>query len=253
MVGVLLLGILFFMGDPSAPTPTGFLHRLLFQKAPKLLASAIERLPFGRAIVRLVTRAVHYTLFEPNPFLQVFYLVLIGGGYVVFVFVGMPYIPGPFLGWGHRYVAPVAVGLTLGTFLIASYKKPGRISAATVRRFDNYDYDGLLYVHRECSTCKTPKLARSKHCRMLGYCVPRYDHWCPWICTTVGEENYRWFLLFIFSNVLLLMYTAWGIASILLGIVVSERLFEATFVHRDTGERIPCKRIHGPHVPASPS
>lgn len=38
------------------------------------------------------------------------------------------------------------------------------------------------------------------HCNMysvLGRCVLNMDHYCPWMCNTVGFYNYRYFVLFL--------------------------------------------------------
>ncbi len=39
-----------------------------------------------------------------------------------------------------------------------------------------------------------PKLARSKYDMYSGQHVPRFDHFCGWLGTPIGEENYRYFL-----------------------------------------------------------
>ena len=44
-------------------------------------------------------------------------------------------------------------------------------------------------VVRYCRHCKAWKPDRAHHCRQLGRCVLRMDHFCPWVGTTVG---WRW-------------------------------------------------------------
>ncbi|SCV05636.1 LANO_0H11848g1_1 [Lachancea nothofagi CBS 11611] len=47
-----------------------------------------------------------------------------------------------------------------------------------------------------CTACKSIKANRTHHSSTLGYCVPRFDHYCMWIGTVVGRKNYRLFVQF---------------------------------------------------------
>ncbi|SCU94324.1 LADA_0G07866g1_1 [Lachancea dasiensis] len=53
-----------------------------------------------------------------------------------------------------------------------------------------------------CTACQTIKGNRTHHSSTLGYCVPRFDHYCVWIGTVVGRKNYRLFMQFT-------MYAGW--------------------------------------------
>jgi hypothetical protein len=49
----------------------------------------------------------------------------------------------------------------------------------------------------DCKYCKQPKVIRSHHCTICGYCVMKMDHHCPWINNCVGQNNHRYFMLFL--------------------------------------------------------
>lgn len=50
---------------------------------------------------------------------------------------------------------------------------------------------------RKCERCKEIKPARTHHCRTCDRCVFGMDHHCPWVNNCLGQDNYRYFLLFI--------------------------------------------------------
>jgi len=59
-----------------------------------------------------------------------------------------------------------------------------------------------LAVRPLCHTCRIARPLRSKHCRVSRRCVLLFDHHCPFVGTTVGLYNYRYFYLFLLSGLL---------------------------------------------------
>lgn len=109
--------------------------------------------------------------------------------------------------------------LTFGYFLFlacviswryAGGTSPGNITHESLHRFDNYEYDGLLYEDgKVCPTVHLRKLARSKFDSSSGTQVPRFDHRCWWIHQSIGEENYRFFCVFLAVHTFMCTYGTW--------------------------------------------
>jgi len=49
-----------------------------------------------------------------------------------------------------------------------------------------------------CKYCNEIKPLRTHHCSLCGVCVIKMDHHCPWINNCIGQNNHRYFLLFLF-------------------------------------------------------
>ena len=195
------------------------------------LFDAPERLLRACVGARRGARCAAYLCDEPNPVLQLLYLLLVGGGYGLAVADMYPRVPCAALGPHHRPAALALVLFCLGTWAKACTAPPGYVvDAATFAKHDNYAYDGCLYeAGGTCPTTGVPKPARAKFCRTTRRVVARFDHFCPWVNNAVGEENYRWFLLFLASHALLLAYGAACAALLLRDVVDAKQLMRATF------------------------
>jgi palmitoyltransferase len=118
---------------------------------------------------------------------------------------------------------------------------PGLITAKNIHLYDHFPYDEWMFVsEKTCTTRNIPRLARSKFDRFkYKENVARYDHYCGWTFNTIGEENYRWFLFFLFVHVTMCAYGSYVVGSLFYGVILEQRLMELVFFDRFTGEEIP--------------
>jgi palmitoyltransferase len=201
------------------------------------LKSALERVGLGFLIV-WANSAYTYMFFQRNPVLQIFYLTLVVGGYIIALFVIFPLAPNSYVAGWHKGTFSLLLSFTLFKYYEACTTEPGYITKETLERFDNYAYDHQIYFPDECRTAKIRKPARSKFCKIMQCNVARFDHYCGWLAQPVGEENHFVFLQFLALTGCMLLYASWAIGASLWSIVVENRLFDATFVSRVNGVRM---------------
>ena len=179
----------------------------------------------------------------------------------------------------HQYIGVIVFIICMMTYRIATQSSPGLISSTkAVPYYNHYPYDEYMYNpppsplptattttnnntnatasnNSDSNTRsndnnrntdgnhhqKHLKLARSKYDRMkYHYFVPKYDHYCYWMNNTFGEENYRYFLLFLFVHVIMCIY-----GCIIIGILfyndiyIIHQLHLRTFIDMYTKMEIP--------------
>ncbi|KAH3674305.1 hypothetical protein WICPIJ_009584 [Wickerhamomyces pijperi] len=58
-----------------------------------------------------------------------------------------------------------------------------------------------------CTMCQSIKIDRSRHSGDFGKCIGRFDHFCYWIGTVIGKQNYRLFMQFLIWFQLYFVYS----------------------------------------------
>lgn len=81
------------------------------------------------------------------------------------------------------------------------------------------------------------KPARSKHCSMCKACVGRLDHHCAWVNRCVGENNQRYFFIFLFTLVEFCAYGAYLCFEVYRGMIIEWGLDTALVYNSKTGEK----------------
>jgi hypothetical protein len=169
------------------------------------------------------------------------YLFVVLGTYTVVFWYIYPWIDScTYVGNYHKYVGYVVFLACLGSWRLANSTKPGIITVKSFPLYDHYPYDNLMFLpNRRCDTTNLIKIPRSKFDRLkYQQNVPRYDHFCGWVSNTIGAENYRWFLLFLFVHVFMCVYGSAVCALLFWAEVKEKQLLEITFFDRTTGEHV---------------
>jgi len=120
----------------------------------------------GDRCLRFMQRTEEVCCLRPNPLLQLFYLSLVLGGFVLFLSSSFPLVATtPQLGGWHQYTPWPAVSVGLASFLLACYCDPGAITAANLHRYSREPYDGV--VSRDYCPTQSPAV----------FCREIRDHW----------------------------------------------------------------------------
>ncbi|CAA7041210.1 unnamed protein product [Microthlaspi erraticum] len=207
-------------------TPFQLLHYFLTFGAYDYLLRFVGMV-FGSKGTEVILSVESFCCERPNPILQILYIAIIGTTYFLTAKSSFIYIPGYYIGDLHKYTSFVAVIMGVVLFLLTSLSDPGTVNASNVSQYISaYPCDDIIYSEKQCSTCKIPKPARSKHCSICNRCVARFDHHCGWMNNCIGERNTRYFMAFLFWHFLLCLY-----GSIAIGFILAGRVKEVRVVH----------------------
>eukprot|EP01138_Halocafeteria_seosinensis_P013663 gb/GECG01013954.1/.p1 GENE.gb/GECG01013954.1/~~gb/GECG01013954.1/.p1 ORF type:complete len:438 (+),score=29.63 gb/GECG01013954.1/:1-1314(+) len=230
-------GIILLFGDPEAPTFLGRCHYMLIYAIPERLYSMLVRLRLSW-VVDCGKSVYAFFFLQRNPFVLILYLALVLTSFAAIILKAYPRFPNLYFAEYHRITGTMMMGLCLFVFYKAATVDAGQITKQNLAEYDNYAYDEVLYSNIECPTCKMPKLARSKHCRIMDMCISRFDHYCIWLNRAVGEKNYRWFLAFLLAHSFILFYGVAAVGSIFLSDIDELQLWKTTFIERSTRRHI---------------
>jgi palmitoyltransferase len=86
--------------------------------------------------------------------------------------------------------------------------------STSIEQYDAYicDYDGTPLF---CDKCRIFKPDRVHHCKELGHCVRKMDHYCPWAGGIVAEHSHKFFMQFVSYAALYTTYV-WVVVAVFL-------------------------------------
>lgn len=203
---------------------------LLTQKLPNSIHSNVVSLVGSKRLEKMSIFA-EYSL-------QIMYLAIVLGSWSIIFTHAYPMVSASdHVSNIHKYLGGVVFAACMASFRYASNATPGFITKRTLSKHDNYPYDNLLFPpDRICPTVGVPKLARSKYDRFSQVHVARFDHFCGWLHNPIGEENYRYFLLFLVVHIAMCVYGTVVCYYLFWGEVLDKKLLEVTFFNPSTGK-----------------
>jgi len=237
-LGVAGTGVsVFLWGKPEGNSLFDRIYRLICVHVPWALKAILTKC-CGKRGPAAVDAAWEYVCFTSNPLVQIFYLLVVVGGYMTFVTYGYVHLPNNFVGSWHKYSGFAVFATCLSVWWRASSINPGAVTPQNVDEICKaWDWDDQIFGSAVCKTCNTVKPARSKHCALCNICVARFDHHCIWINNCVGVANHKWFLGFLFMHLVICFYGFGMGVTITWEIIVTKELFNAVFVDPVTRER----------------
>ncbi|KAG6657799.1 probable protein S-acyltransferase 6 [Carya illinoinensis] len=80
------------------------------------------------------------------------------------------------------------------------------VGTSTGTRRRRVTVNGVEMKLKYCRICKIYRPPRSCHCAICDNCVEKFDHHCPWIGQCIALRNYRFYLTFVASAMVLFAY-----------------------------------------------
>lgn len=93
-------------------------------------------------------------------------------------------------------------------FFLCIFVSPGYVTPENEKRYlRRFPANRIIFFDgSRCTTCKTLKVPRSRHCSICDRCVLVNDHHCIWLNTCVGLHNFKYFLVFLVSIIVIFVY-----------------------------------------------
>ncbi|CAO3642888.1 unnamed protein product [Cunninghamella blakesleeana] len=232
--------ILLFGESPSLRHGiVGKAHKFLTTTLPKFI-TLILRKTLGQSNLKRLSACWIYSCESRNPFLQILFVAISMVSIAGFLVFALPHVPGIYLNPFHLVLIPIQIIWLYLSYFIACAADPGKVNEKNVNAYiDQFPYDGLLYIEKDCWTCNIQKPARSKHCPLCKTCIARLDHHCAWLNKCVGYNNHRYFFLFLFTLTQFCAYGFYLCFQIYRGMVVEWGLDKAFLYDKVTGEKRP--------------
>ncbi|CAK68072.1 unnamed protein product (macronuclear) [Paramecium tetraurelia] len=223
--------------DSNSKTPMGMIRRKIYANGPSITKKLL-----GDKIFVKLQQFYNYVFYTNNRLGQISYFLIFWVAFGLYGKFGLLKHFGntPYVSHIHSVCGSLIFIFCNYFFYRTCTTSPGIITKENndeyVKQFEQY-YDEVQYKQNtSCSTCNIIKPARSKHCRICNVCVSRFDHHCIWVRQCIGQKNYKYFLLFLFTHIFLSLYGVVAGILCLFGIAQKQQLFKLTYKNAVTGE-----------------
>lgn len=196
---------------------------------------------FPKFLIGMFHKLVDYIFYTRNHCMQAVFGLLVLLGHVTLILDMLPVLTIFEPDVNHIGVPITFLFVNLLFYQLSCLTDPGEITRQNVDSLVKvYKADDVLYKPgTQCRTCKVTKPARSKHCSFCNRCVHRFDHHCIWTNNCVGAGNLRFFLLFLFSLIIMCINGVLMSLHTLMLVVRNLRLMETSYVDPATGNVYP--------------
>ncbi|CAD8122855.1 unnamed protein product [Paramecium sonneborni] len=223
--------------DSNSKTPMGMIRRKVYTQGPFILKKLL-----GNKIFMKLSGFYNYVFYTNNRLGQIAYILIFWMVFAMYTKFGLLKHFGntPYVSHIHSICGSLIFICCNYFFFKTCLTSPGIVNKENnneyIKKYQQY-YDEIQYKQNTtCTTCNIIKPARSKHCRICNVCVSKFDHHCIWVRQCIGQNNYKYFLLFLFSHIFLSLYGVVAGIFCLLGIAKKQSLFKLTYKNAVTGE-----------------
>ena len=181
------------------------------EKKDAILQPKIKKIFHSK--IDFILYSMNYILNLIGPFfsITIFYFIIFT--YLMLLKTIIPYYSkkNKFLTNLLNLIFLIEIFYSLFNFILATIIKPGSIidlkSSEFYKKNNAYVSKYLKFPKinqniqikfKICKQCNEIKPLRTHHCTICNKCIFKMDHHCPWINNCVGQNNQRYFLLFIF-------------------------------------------------------
>mmetsp|Transcript_22110 Transcript_22110/g.29153 ORF Transcript_22110/g.29153 Transcript_22110/m.29153 type:complete len:387 (-) Transcript_22110:53-1213(-) len=184
----------------------------------------------------VLPEVIQYEEILSKNFGRLLYIIFVYGSWIIIFTKGYPLLLSKnqsHVPLYHEQIGYIVFATCLASWVTASYVSPGNVTRETLHRYDNYPHDNLLFVeHQICQTLQIKKIARSKYDKYTHRHIPRFDHYCIWLKSPIGEENYRFFVLFLIVHAMTCCYGFSIVSRLFWGMMLNSSLLTPTFMRQ---------------------